>query len=72
MKNRTYLYMVIGFVALGLVLLITGRNSGWPFLVWMAGCAALLWFVMRRIRADAAAPTSEDEAFRPQPHDRLS
>ena len=48
MNHRTHTYLMIGLAVIAGVLLLSGTSGGGAFTVlWLAGCAAMMFFMMR-------------------------
>jgi hypothetical protein len=65
MNHGTHSYLMLGVVAVGAVLLLTGNVGGWLLLLWPVACMAMMvWMMwgMRGMGAAAPAPTPAEHA----------
>ncbi|MDP3713751.1 MAG: hypothetical protein Q8R60_14850 [Mycobacteriales bacterium] len=56
MNHDKHPYWLLGIVAVGAVLVLTGNVGGWLFLLWPAACVAMMVWMMWGMRGMAAAP----------------
>ena len=56
MNHGKHSYLMVGVVAVGAVLLLTGNIGGWLFLLWPVACMAMMVWMMWGMRGMGAAP----------------
>ena len=65
MNHQKHTYLMIGLAVVGGVLLITGTWGGGAFTVlWLAGCAAMMFFMMRGMGGMSHGGASSDDETR--------
>lgn len=55
MKHGKHSYLMVGLVAVGAVLFLTGYVGGWLFVLWPVACMAMMVWMMWGMRGMGAA-----------------
>lgn len=62
MNHLKHTYLMIGLAVVAGVLLLTGTSGGGAFtVIWLAGCAAMMFFMMRGMGGMGQGGTRDDE-----------
>jgi hypothetical protein len=62
MNHSMHTYLMVGLAVVAGVLLLTGTGGGSAFtFIWLAGCMAMMFFMMRGMGGMGHGGSSEDE-----------
>ena len=62
MNHRNHNYLMIALAVVAGVLLLTGTSGGGAFtFIWLAGCAAMMFFMMRAMGGMSHGGSREDD-----------
>lgn len=71
MKHGMHMYLMVGLAALVGVLVLTGViGFSWGLLLWLGGCMAMMFFMMRSMGGGHGAEQPEGERTHTS-HERL-